>query len=125
MVADIRPNDDGAGRDRCGRRPSSESPRSESARLRWTLASGQGAASQESAEIRWLRAQVKKLRRANEILKAASAFFAAEVARADLVASVDEHKACSGSSRSARCCRSMGGASRRAGITLLVLPGIR
>jgi transposase len=40
-----------------------------------------GATSEESAEIRRLRAEVRELRRANEILKAASAFFAAEVDR--------------------------------------------
>src|SRR6516162_501445 len=40
-----------------------------------------GATSEESAEIRRLRAEVKELRRANEILKAASAFFAAELDR--------------------------------------------
>jgi transposase len=37
--------------------------------------------SEESAEIRRLRAEVKELRRASEILKAASAFFAAELDR--------------------------------------------
>ena len=41
----------------------------------------QGGSSEESAEIRKLRAEVKELRRANEILKAASAFFAAELDR--------------------------------------------
>src|SRR5215469_2069378 len=40
-----------------------------------------GVSSEESAEIRKLRAEVKELRRANEILKAASAFFAAELDR--------------------------------------------
>ncbi len=40
-----------------------------------------GVTSEESAEIRRLRAEVKELRRANEILKAASAFFAAELDR--------------------------------------------
>ena len=40
-----------------------------------------GATSEESAEIRRLRAEVKELRRANEILRAASAFFAAELDR--------------------------------------------
>lgn len=40
-----------------------------------------GTTSQESAELRKLRAEVKELRRANEILKAASAFFAAELDR--------------------------------------------
>jgi len=40
-----------------------------------------GVSSEESAEIRRLRAGVKELRRANEILKAASAFFAAELDR--------------------------------------------
>lgn len=37
--------------------------------------------SEESAELRKLRAEVRKLCRANEILKAASAFFAAEPGR--------------------------------------------
>ncbi len=37
--------------------------------------------SDESAELRKLRAEVRELRRANEILKAASAFFAAELDR--------------------------------------------
>ena len=36
-----------------------------------------GVTSEESAELRKLRAEVRELRRANEILKAASAFFAA------------------------------------------------
>jgi transposase len=40
-----------------------------------------GTSSEESAELRKLRAEVKELRRANEILKAASAFFAAELDR--------------------------------------------
>jgi transposase len=40
-----------------------------------------GVTSQESAEVRKLRAEVRELRRANEILKAASAFFAAEPGR--------------------------------------------
>jgi transposase len=40
-----------------------------------------GVSSEESAEVRRLRAEVKELRRANEILKAASAFFAAELDR--------------------------------------------
>ena len=40
-----------------------------------------GVSGEESAEIRRLRAEVKELRRANEILKAASAFFAAELDR--------------------------------------------
>jgi transposase len=40
-----------------------------------------GVSSEESAEIRRLRAEVKELRRANEILKAASAFFAAGLDR--------------------------------------------
>jgi transposase len=37
--------------------------------------------SEEAAEIRRLRSEVRELRRANEILKAASAFFAAELDR--------------------------------------------
>jgi transposase len=40
-----------------------------------------GVSSQESAELRKLRAEVRELRRANEILKAASVFFAAELDR--------------------------------------------
>jgi transposase len=40
-----------------------------------------GMSSEESAELRKLRAEVRELRRANEILKAASAFFAAELDR--------------------------------------------
>jgi len=40
-----------------------------------------GTTSEESVEIRRLRAEVKELRRANEILRAASAFFAAELDR--------------------------------------------
>ena len=40
-----------------------------------------GTTSDESVEIRRLRAEVKELRRANEILRAASAFFAAELDR--------------------------------------------
>lgn len=40
-----------------------------------------GKTSQELAEIRELKKEVSELRRANEILKAASAFFAAELDR--------------------------------------------
>jgi transposase len=40
-----------------------------------------GVSSEESAEVRRLRREVAELRRANEILKAASAFFAAELDR--------------------------------------------
>jgi transposase len=40
-----------------------------------------GVSREESAEVRKLRAEVKELRRANEILRAASAFFAAELDR--------------------------------------------
>jgi transposase len=40
-----------------------------------------GVTSEESAEMRKLRAEVRELRRANEILKAAAGFFAAELDR--------------------------------------------
>jgi transposase len=40
-----------------------------------------GTATEESAELRRLRSENRELRRANEILKAASAFFAAELDR--------------------------------------------
>ena len=40
-----------------------------------------GVSSDESAEIKRLKREVAELRRANEILKAASAFFAAELDR--------------------------------------------
>ncbi len=40
-----------------------------------------GVTSEESADLRKLRAENRELRRANEILKAASAFFAAELDR--------------------------------------------
>jgi transposase len=40
-----------------------------------------GVSTEETAELRKLRAEVKELRRANEILRAASAFFAAELDR--------------------------------------------
>jgi transposase len=40
-----------------------------------------GVSSQDSPELRKLRAEVRELRRANEILKAAAGFFAAELDR--------------------------------------------
>ena len=40
-----------------------------------------GVSTQESEEIKKLRAEVRELRRANEILKAAAGFFAAELDR--------------------------------------------
>lgn len=40
-----------------------------------------GASTEESAEIKGLRREVAELRRANEILKAAAAFFGAELDR--------------------------------------------
>jgi transposase len=43
--------------------------------------SRQGTTSEESAEVKRLRREVAELRRANAILKAASAFFAAELDR--------------------------------------------
>jgi transposase len=43
-----------------------------------------GTSSAEAAELKALRQEVKELRRANEILKKASAFFAAELDRPQL-----------------------------------------
>jgi transposase len=40
-----------------------------------------GTTSEDSAEVRKLRAEVRELRRANEILEAAAGFFAAELDR--------------------------------------------
>jgi transposase len=40
-----------------------------------------GVTTQETAEVRKLRAEVRELRRANEILKAAAGFFVAELDR--------------------------------------------
>ena len=40
-----------------------------------------GVSSEESAELRRLKAEVRELRRANEILRAAAGFFAAELDR--------------------------------------------
>lgn len=40
-----------------------------------------GVSSEESAEVRRLKREIAELRRANEILKTASAFFAAELDR--------------------------------------------
>ncbi len=40
-----------------------------------------GVSSEESAELRRLKAEVREVRRANEILKAAAGFFAAELDR--------------------------------------------
>ncbi len=40
-----------------------------------------GVSTEESAELRKLRLEVKELRRANEILRAAASFFAAELDR--------------------------------------------
>jgi len=45
------------------------------------VGSRSGVTSQESADLRKLRAENRELRRANEILKAASIFFAAELDR--------------------------------------------
>ena len=71
--------------------------------------------SEESAEIRRLRAEVKELRRANEILKAASALFAAELDRPlpRSRPSPASTKTCSTSSRSDACCSSTARRSRR------------
>lgn len=40
-----------------------------------------GVSTQDSDEIKKLRAEIRKLRRANEILRAAAGFFAAELDR--------------------------------------------
>ena len=57
-----------------------------------------GVTSEEHAEIKRLKRENAELRRANEILKAASAFFAAELDRPQqsLVRFIDEHKARAG-----------------------------
>jgi transposase len=63
-----------------------------------------GVTSEEDAEIKRLRAENAELRRANEILKAASAFFAAELDRPSKRSerSSTPTGRCSGSSRSAK-----------------------
>ncbi|MEU2266759.1 hypothetical protein ABZ568_10090 [Streptomyces olindensis] len=58
-------------------------PRQRTAVRKTEVDAGQrpGVTSEEAAEIKRLRAENAELRRANEILKAASAFFAAELDR--------------------------------------------
>ncbi|GAB1813077.1 hypothetical protein MUNTM_21150 [Mycobacterium sp. MUNTM1] len=65
-----------------------------------------GTTSSEHAEIRRLKREVADLRRANEILKTASAFFAAELDRPATNCSPISMPIAisSGSSSSARCC---------------------
>ena len=64
-----------------------------------------GVSREESAGLRKLRAEVRELRRANEILKAASAFFAAELDRPQRPSegSSASTRPGSGSGRSAAC----------------------
>jgi len=64
-----------------------------------------GKTSAEIAEIRELKKEVAELRRANEILKRASAFFAAELERPHRFSSTSSASIArsSGSSRSAPC----------------------
>src|SRR3954447_6692922 len=71
-----------------------------------------GVTSEESAELRRLKAEVRELRRANEILKAAAGFFAAELDRPHRISGGSgpstptgaRSTGCAGgSSRSARC----------------------
>lgn len=60
---------------------STETLRKWSRRMEVDLGVRPGVTSQESADLRKLRAENRELRRANEILKAASVFFAAELDR--------------------------------------------
>ena len=78
-----------------------------------------GVTSEESAEIRRLKRENAELRRANEILKAASAFFAAELGRHSSASAV-HRRAQAGVRRrvrSAACSPSMAGRSHRASTT--------
>src|SRR5262249_29556731 len=84
-----------------------------------------GVTSAERERIRDLEREVRELRRANEILKAASAFFARELDPRwpPRWSSSPRTRTAGGSSRTAACCRSRpaattrpsGGPSRRAG----------
>ena len=69
-----------------------------------------GLTSEEHAEIKRLKRENAELRRANEILKAASSFFAAELDRPQRFSrgSSTPTRVGSGSRRSAACCPSMG-----------------
>ncbi|WP_327270046.1 transposase [Streptomyces sp. NBC_01218] len=53
-----------------------------------------GTTTEESAQIKAMTKEIAELKRANDILKAAAGFFAAELDRPHtLVASIDEHRA--------------------------------
>ena len=86
MVAEVRPNYEsewaaiGAVAQKLGI-GSSETLRSWIRRAQIDTGQRPGVTSEEAAEIKKLRREVAELRRANEILKAASVFFAAELDR--------------------------------------------
>jgi transposase len=86
MVAEIRPNYEtewaaiGAVAAKLGV-GSAETVRKWVRRREVDAGSRPGVTTEESAEVRRLRAENKELRRANEILRAASVFFAAELDR--------------------------------------------
>ncbi|MGC0274971.1 transposase [Pseudactinotalea sp. Z1739] len=73
----------------------------------------------DPARVKELEREVKELRRANEILKAAASFFARELdpPRRQYATSSRRIKSASGSSRSAECSPSMAARSPRAPIT--------
>ncbi len=86
MVADVRPNydSDWAARTAVAQKlgiGTTETVRKWVRRAEVDAGARPGVTSEESAELRRLKAEVKELRRANEILKAAAGFFAAELVR--------------------------------------------
>ena len=78
-------------------------------------ASRPGLTTDERARMKELERENRELRRANEILKSAAAFFGAELDRQspEIVAFIDDHRERSGSSRSAGCSPSTAARSPR------------